>query len=105
LSGAMPDKAGVAAGVEFCRLEIERRRDYFRRVLLWGFGPVLLSIGTFILALALAARAAMFPNAMPFIVLVIAWMAIYFFSVRVREQRQLQRDIDELNEIARGNSL
>ena len=47
-SEAMPGDAGFSAGLAFCRREIERRRDYFRRVLLWSFGPVLLALGTMI---------------------------------------------------------
>ena len=49
----MPGEAGLSPGLEFCRREIERQRDLLRRVLLWSFGPVLLTIGTFILALAM----------------------------------------------------
>jgi hypothetical protein len=102
-SRAMPGDAGFSAGVAFCRCEIERRRDYFRRVLLWSLGPVLLTIGTFLLALAMVAGREMFPNAMPFMMLVVAWTAGYFV-IRVRQQRELQREIDELNAIERDNS-
>ena len=56
-SAAMPGDAGFSTGLEFCRREIERRRDFFRRVLLWSLGPVLLAIGTFILALAMVGLA------------------------------------------------
>ncbi|MGI8744197.1 MAG: hypothetical protein ACR2NN_16810 [Bryobacteraceae bacterium] len=103
-SGAMPGDSGFSAGLELCRREIERRRDYFRHVLLWSFGPVLLVIGTFILALAIVAGRGIFPNAMPFIMLVVVWIAAYFV-IRVRKQRELQREIDELNDIERENSL
>jgi hypothetical protein len=102
-SGAMPGDEGFSAGLEFCRREIERRRDYFRGVLLWSFGPVLLAIGTFILALAIAAGREIFPNAMPFMTLVVVWIAAYFV-IRVRQQRELQREIDELGDIDRDNS-
>jgi hypothetical protein len=103
-SNAMPGDAGFSAGLEFCRREIERRRDYYRRVLLWSFGPVLLAIGTFILALAIVAGRGIFPKATPFMILVVVWIAAYFFVIRVREQRDLQREIDELNDIERENS-
>lgn len=102
-SGAMPGDAGVSAGLEFCRREIERRQDFFRRVLLWLFGPVMLAIGTFVLALAMIESKNFFPNAMPFMVLVALWIAVYFFA-RVREQGTLRREIDELNDIERENS-
>ncbi len=103
-SAAMPGDAALSTGLEFYRREIDRRRYLFRRVLLWSFGPVLLAIGTFLLALAkmgLRGRG-IFPNAMPFMALVVIWIAVYFV-IRMREQRELQREIDELNDIEREN--
>ena len=102
-SAAMPEDAGFSAGLEFCRREVERRRDYSRSVLLWSLGPAFLAIGTFILALALVAGREIFAKGMPFLTLVAVWIAAYFFIVRVREQRDLQREVDELNEIERQN--
>jgi hypothetical protein len=101
----MPADAGFSTGLEFCRREIERRRYFLRRVLLWSFGPVMLAIGTFILALAMIVRAdrGVFPNGVPFLTLVVVWVVGYFV-VRLREQRELRREIDELNEIERENS-
>ena len=104
-SAAMPGDLGFSAGLEFCRREIERRRYLLGRVLLWSFGPALLAIGTFILALAMIGRPdrGMLPNALPFLALVIVWIIGYFVA-RLREQRQLQRELDELNEIETENS-
>ncbi len=101
-SRAMPGDEGFSAGLEFCRREVERRRDYFRHVVMWSFGPVLLAIGTIILGLARAAGGRIFPNAMPFMTLVGVWIAGYFV-MRAREQRQLQQAINELNDIERQN--
>ena len=53
-SAVMPGDAGLDTGLDFCRREIERQRDLVRRLLLWSFGPIMLAIGTFILALAMA---------------------------------------------------
>ena len=50
---AMPGDAALTTGLEFCRREIERQRDLLRRVLLWSFGPIMLAIGTLILALTM----------------------------------------------------
>lgn len=102
-SEAMPGDAGFSAGLEVCRREIERQRDYFRRVLLWSFGPVLLAIGAFILASVMVAGRRIFPNAMPFMTLVVVWIAAYLV-IRVRQQRELQREIDRLNDIERENN-
>jgi hypothetical protein len=99
-SATMPGDAGLNAGLESYRREIEWQRDYFRRVLLWGLGPILLAIGTFILAIAIVAGKTIFPNAIPFLTLVVVWIAAYFV-IRVRQQRELQREIDELKDIER----
>jgi hypothetical protein len=103
-SAAMPGDAGLSTGLEFYRQEIERRCSLFRRVLLWSFGPVLLAIGTFILALVkIGGRGwGIFPNAMPFMVVVVIWIATYFVT-RMREQRELQREIDELDRVESEN--
>jgi len=103
-STRMPADAGLNTGLEFCREEIERRRRILGRVLLWSLGPVLLAIGTFILALAIVSiDRGLFPNGLPFLALVVVWVFGYFV-MRVREQRGLQREIDELNDIASDNS-
>jgi hypothetical protein len=103
-SAAMPGDAGLSTGLEFYRREIERRRYLLRRVLLWSFGPVVLAIGTFILALAkIGVRdRGIFPNALPFITLVVIWIGGYFL-IRMREARELQREIDNLSNIEREN--
>lgn len=104
-SVTMPGDAGLSTGLEFCRQEIERRRHLVRRSLLWGFGPILLAIGTFIFALATIAgkEKGIFPNGLPFLALVVVWI-IGYFIIRLREQRELNREIDELDDIQRDNS-
>jgi len=101
-SATLPGDAALTTGLEFYRREIERRRYLIRRALLWSFGPVLLTIGTFIVALAkIGGRdLPIFPNALPFLTLVLIWIAAYFV-IRMREQRKLQREIDALDEIDR----
>jgi hypothetical protein len=91
-------------GLQFCRREIERQRDLVRRTLLWSFGPVMLAIGTLILALAMVGtkNRGIFPNGLPFLVLVGIWIVAYFI-IRLCEQRDLQREIDELSNIEREN--
>jgi len=103
-SAVMPGDAGLSTGLEFCRREIERQRDLVRRVLLWTFGPIMLTIGTFILALAMVSTKdrGLFPNGLPFLIAIVVWIFAYF-TIRVREQRELQREIDELNDIETEN--
>ena len=104
-STVMPGDAGLSTGLEFCRGEIERRRYLLRRVLLWSLGPVLLAIGTFILALAMIGTKdrGLFPNGLPFLALVVVWILGYFV-MRAREQRELKRELDELNDLEKDNS-
>lgn len=101
---AMPGDAGLTTGLEFCRREIERQRDLARRVLLWTFGPIMLAIGTFILAPAMVSTKSkgLFPNGLPSLIAIVVWIFGYF-SVRLREQRELQREIDELKDLEEEN--
>ena len=100
-SPAIPTDAAFSDGLEFCRRELLRRRDYLRRVLLWSFGPVLLAIGTIIMALAMIGSSdrGIFPNGLPFLTLVAAWI-IAWFVLRLPEQRE----IVELTDISRENN-
>ena len=103
-SAAMPGDLGLKTGLEACRLEIERQRDLARRVLVWSFAPIMLTVATFILALALIPPSGrgIFPNGLPFLTVLVVWI-VSFFVLRSREQRKLQREIDELKEIEMEN--
>jgi hypothetical protein len=102
-STTMPADAGLTTGLEFCREEIDRRRRLVRRLLFWSLGPILLAIATFILALALIVTRdrGIFPNGLPFLALVVVWIFAYFV-LRLREQRELERELEELNQIERA---
>jgi hypothetical protein len=97
-SQAMPGDSALSTGLEFYRHEVRRRRNLLRRTLLWGFGPVVLAIGTFLFAAARLGDKALFPNALPFMTIIVVWIAAYFV-IRMREQRDLKREIDELNNL------
>lgn len=99
-SVAIPRDAGLITGLEACRLEIERQRDLVRRFLVWSFGPVMLSVATFVFALAMVStrERGILPNGLPFLILMAVWI-VSWFVIRMREQRELQRQIDELKEI------
>ena len=104
-SVAMPGDAALSTGLEFYRRELERQRYLFRRVLTWSFGPALFAIGAFIAALAKEGgkEKGIFPNAIPFMALVVIWVAAYF-AIRGRERRELQREIDKLKDIESENT-
>jgi len=99
-SAPVPADVGVSTGLEFCRRELERQRDVVRRALIWSFGPIMLGIAALIAALSVVGTKdrALLPNGIPFLVLVATWIVAYF-AIRIREQRALQHEIEELNEI------
>ena len=103
-AAAMPGDLGLKTGLQACRLEIERQRDLARRVLVWSFAPLMLTVATFILALALIPPRGrgIFPNGLPFLIVLVVWIVL-FFVLRSREQSKLQREIDELKEIEMEN--
>jgi hypothetical protein len=104
-SPVMPEDAGLRTGLEFCREALERRRNLLRRILLWSLGPILVAIATLVLALAMVGSESrgLLPNGLPFLTLVVVWIIAYFV-IRAREQRELKREIDELNDLERDNS-
>ncbi len=99
-SAAKPGNLGLNTGLEVCRLEVERQRDLVRRTLVWTFGPAMLATATFILALALVPPGVrgIIPNALPLLIVLVVWL-VSFFVLRSREQRELQRELDELKDL------
>jgi hypothetical protein len=103
-SAVTPGDLGIKTGLEVCRLEVERQRDLVRRSLVWSFGPTMLATATFILALAMVSPGAqgIIPNALPFLIVLVVWM-VSFFVIKLRQQRELQREIDELRDLEMDN--
>lgn len=96
--------ATFSTGLEFYRREVERQQNLVRRILEWSFGPVVISICTFIVTFfemtkggSLRIRAI---SVMPFTILFVIWI-ILFFVLRSRDQRKIRRELDELSEIER----
>ncbi|HYR43250.1 MAG TPA: hypothetical protein VER98_09515 [Terriglobia bacterium] len=103
-SATLPGDAALTTGLEFYRREIERRRYLFRRVLKWSFGPMLLAIGALLLPIVTGGvrERGAFRNMIPFLTLLALWL-VGFFVIRMRQHRELQREIEELNDIEREN--
>jgi hypothetical protein len=96
----LPGDAALSTGVEFYRLEITRRRYLFDRVLPWSFGPAVLSIGAWILEIVrMGNKNNLNPSVkmIPFFTLLVIWL-VTVFVLRMRQQRELQREIDQLDE-------
>ena len=103
-SAVMPGDLGLNTGLEVCRLEVERQRDLARRILVWTLGPAMLATATFVLALTLVPQVGrrLIPNGVPFL-LVLVLSIVSFFVIRSREQRELQRELDELKDLEMEN--
>jgi magnesium-transporting ATPase (P-type) len=113
-SAMLPGDAALSTGIESYRREVERQRSLFGRFMLWQFGPLMFAIATLILlilTLGIGNRGMPLDGAIlkeallkmtPFLTLMVIWI-VSFFVIRMRAQRQLQREIDELNEIERAN--
>ena len=102
-SAAMPEDAALSTGLEFYRREVDRRRYLSRRFLLWSFGPFVLAIAAVIVPLiSLGVRNGMLLNMIPLLALLVIWI-VSVVVIRMRQQRELQREIDELNDIERTN--
>jgi hypothetical protein len=104
----LPADAPLGTGLESYRQEVERRRYLSGRFLLWSFGPVALAIAALIaLLLSFGVRRGMLLkgtllNMIPFLALLVIWI-VSVFVMRMRDRRQLQREIDELRDIERAN--
>jgi hypothetical protein len=95
--------ATVGTSLEFYRRELERRRDYVQHIwrrsgLWWCFLGLALVILPAMMASLKNPRLLL--NAAPFFVLLSVWF-VAFFSIRKRQRRGLQREIDELNALQR----
>ncbi|MDW5265257.1 MULTISPECIES: hypothetical protein [Acidobacteriaceae] len=101
-SASPPPDPTLSTGLEFYRHEIDKRQRLVRRVLQWSFGPVILSIGALIVVLGKIAKGSSLPISavMPFIALIGIWI-IAFFVRRLREQRKLLLEINEMNDIGK----
>ena len=108
-SAMLPGETALSSSLESYRREVERQRSLFSRFLLWQFGPLMFAIATLILlilTLGMGNRGMPLDEALlkmsPFLTLMAIWI-VGFFVIRMRAQRQLQREIAELNEIERAN--
>jgi hypothetical protein len=100
-SAKSPGDAAGSTGIEFCRYELQRQRSLFRRVMSWSFGPILLAISAFTLPIIRTGLANKeLSRATPFAILLVLWI-VSVFVVRMRRQQELQREIEDLDELER----
>jgi hypothetical protein len=102
LSDASQLEVPLSTSLESYRREVERRRDLSSRFLLWSFGPGILALGAFC-AYLLAWTHGFVRSTAPFFTLLGLWFVLLFFQ-KMRQKRDLQREIDQLNEVERSNN-
>jgi hypothetical protein len=108
LSDAAQLEVSLSTSLESYRREVERR-SYLSSRFLWSFGPCVLAVGALsahMLAIAwtrgfLRHRIPTVSYA-PFFSLLALWF-VGVFVQRMRQQRDLQREIDQLNEVQRSS--
>jgi hypothetical protein len=97
-SAAAPADAALSTGLESYRREVQRRCDLSGRVLWWSLGPVVFAIATLLVPLASLGIENGFRRMIPFLSLLVIWI-VCVFVIRMRNRRELRREIAELNEI------
>jgi hypothetical protein len=105
-SAMLPEDAASSTGLESYRREVERKHSLFDRFMLWQFGPAIFAIASLIMLLLSFGNGISLNGALlkmsPFLTLLVIWL-VGVFVIRMRQQRELQREIDQLNEIEREN--
>jgi hypothetical protein len=95
-----PD-APAATGLEYYRAELERRRDHLKNEWLWH-GPLFLACVTLVAILTGQVFSGYQPlrNVLPLLVLLAIWTGFGVWR-RLRQAKELQREIDELAPLGR----
>jgi hypothetical protein len=104
LADSEPSDVSLNTSLQSYRREVERQRYLSSRFLVWSFGPYMLAVGAMsALLLAIVRPHGFLRNSIPFFTMLGLWF-IAVFVIRMQQQHDLQREIDELNEIERSNN-
>jgi len=102
-SSALTEDALVGTGLKSYRTEVERRRYILAHFLLCIFGPSVLAVGTLAAQIVSLARAqGALSKTMPFLTALAIWL-VGVFVIRMRDQRELQGEINNLSLIENSN--
>lgn len=104
LADSEPSEVSLKTSLQSYRREVERQRYLSDRFLVLSFGPIMLAVGAMsALLLTIVRPTGFFRNTIPFFTLLGVWF-VAAFVIRMQQQHDLQREIDELNEIERSNN-
>jgi hypothetical protein len=100
----LAEDATLGTSLDFYRSELERRRDYERHIwrrsgLIYCFAGVALALIPELIPALETPRLLL--KAAPFFVLLVLWFVLFFY-IRKRNRLNLQREIDELNAVAKS---
>lgn len=102
-SWAMAEDALVSTGLKSYRTEVERRRYISAHFLLCIFGPSVLAVGALAAQIISLARVqGALSKTMPFLTALAIWIVGVFIR-RMRDQRELQGEINNLSLIEKSN--
>jgi hypothetical protein len=104
VANSEPSDVSLNTSLQSYRREVERQLSLSSRFLLWSFGPIMLAFGVIgALLFAIVGPHGFLRNAIPYLTLLgISFIGVVF--IRVQQQHDLQREIDELKEIERSNN-
>jgi hypothetical protein len=104
VANSEPSDASLDTSLQSYRREVERQLSLSSRFLLWSFGPIMLAFGVIgALLFAIVGPHGFLRNAIPYLTLLgISFIGVVF--IRIQQQHDLQREIDELKEIERSNN-
>ena len=94
-----PGDAGLHTGLDFCRAELERQLHLHSNILGWLIGPLVPGLAAFLWTIAGKGSAS---KMAPFLGLLMVW-TLSLVVIRVRQGRDLQRGIEELDELERAS--
>jgi hypothetical protein len=102
-SSALTEDALLSTGLKSYRMEVERRRYISAHFLLCIFGPSVLAVGTLAVQIVSFARGqGALSKTIPFLTMLAIWI-VGVFVIRMRDQRELKGEIDDLNHIENSN--
>lgn len=102
-SSVLREDALVSTGLQSYRMEIERRRYISTYFLLCIFGPSVLAVGALAAQIVSLARGqGVLSKTVPFLTMLAIWI-VGVFVIRMRDQRELQAEITDLNRIENSN--
>ncbi len=94
---SLPWDTALTSCLYFARRELERQRDYSRRIWQWFAGPMLFTLAVLVApgVFAVGHHRSDLLNALPVLILFAVWSVMFVTGLK-RSRRKLQKEIDEL---------